>query len=161
MSRKPESIKRGLFADGMWGEIFTEGIMIGMLTLVAFAIGNKFYNLEAGRSMAFVTLSLLELVHSFNIKTEESIFKVGLGKNIYLIGTFIIGAILQTVVVSIPGLEKVFQCIPLTVIQWGIIILISICPIIIMEIQKKLNEFKFGKSIYSYKKIKRKEAFDK
>ena len=49
--------------------------MLGMLTLFAFSIGNYLYNLEVGRTMAFVCLGMLELVHSFNIKSEESIFK--------------------------------------------------------------------------------------
>ena len=76
MNRKPISSKKGLFADGLWSKIFVEGTMIGMLTLFAFSIGNNLYSLEVGRTMAFVSLGMLELVHSFNIKSEESIFKV-------------------------------------------------------------------------------------
>ena len=76
MSRKPICSKKGLFADGLWSKIFIEGTMIGMLTLFAFSIGNNLYGLEVGRTMAFVSLGMLELVHSFNIKSEESIFKV-------------------------------------------------------------------------------------
>ena len=76
MNRKPVDSKKGLFADGLWSKIFTEGIMLGMLTLFAFSIGNNLYSLEVGRTMAFVSLGMLELVHSFNIKSEESIFKV-------------------------------------------------------------------------------------
>ena len=75
MNRKPISSKKGLFADGLWSKIFIEGTMIGMLTLFAFSIGNNLYNLEVGRTMAFVALGMLELVHSFNIKTQESIFE--------------------------------------------------------------------------------------
>ena len=75
MNRKPQNSKKGIFADGLWGKIFVEGAMIGMLNLVAFTIGNSFYGLEIGRTMAFVSLGLLELVHCFNIKSEQSIFK--------------------------------------------------------------------------------------
>lgn len=75
MNRKPQNSKKGIFADGLWGKIFGEGAMIGMLNLVAFTIGNSFYSLETGRTMAFVSLGLLELVHCFNIKSEQSIFK--------------------------------------------------------------------------------------
>ena len=50
--------------------------MLGMLTLFAFSVGNKLYGIEVARTMAFVALGMLELVHSFNIKSEESIFKV-------------------------------------------------------------------------------------
>lgn len=76
MNKKPKDSKKGLFSDGLWGEIFSEGIMIGILTLVAFSLGCKLGGTTVGRTMAFISLGLLELVHSFNIKSEESIFKV-------------------------------------------------------------------------------------
>lgn len=77
MNRKPVDSKKGLFADGLWNKIIVEGIMLGMLTLIAFSIGNKYYGIEVGRTMAFIAIGVLELVHSFNIKSEQSIFKVG------------------------------------------------------------------------------------
>ena len=76
MNRKPRDSKKGIFADGLWSKIFLEGTMLGMLTLFAFSVGNKLYGIEVARTMAFVALGMLELVHSFNIKSEESIFKV-------------------------------------------------------------------------------------
>ena len=151
MNRKPRDSQKSLFADGLWGKIFIEGIMIGMLTLLAFSIGNNLYSIEAGRTMAFVSLGMLELVHSFNIKSEESIFKIGIFENKYLIGAFILGLILQISVVLIPGLAQIFKLVPLTPIQWIYTAVISILPIIIIEAQKKINEIKFGKTIYAYK----------
>lgn len=76
MSKKPRDAKKGIFADGLWSKIFVEGIMLGMLTLFAFSIGNYLFGLEVGRTMAFVSLGMLELIHSFNIKSEQSIFKM-------------------------------------------------------------------------------------
>ena len=75
MNKKPRDSKKSLFADGLWSKIFIEGTMIGMLTLLAFSLGNNLYGVEVGRTMAFVSLGMLELVHCFNIKSEESIFK--------------------------------------------------------------------------------------
>ena len=118
MNRKPESSKRGIFANGLWNKIIVEGIMIGMLTLVAFSIGNKFYGLEVGRTMAFVALGVLELVHSFNIKSEKSIFKVGILENKFLIGSFILGVLIQTIVVIIPTFANIFDLVPLNNTQW-------------------------------------------
>lgn len=146
MNRKPRSSKKGIFADGLWGKIFVEGTMLGLLTLVAFSIGNNMYGLEVGRSMAFVALGMLELVHSFNVKSDESIFKVGLFENRYLVGAFVLGALLQVIVVMVPAFATVFKLVPLNGAQWLITIGISILPIIIMEAQKKLNEVKFGKN---------------
>ena len=104
-----------------------------------------------GRTMAFVTLSMIELVHSINVRTEGSIFKVGIFKNRYLIGAFIIGAVLQIAVISIPGIAEVFSAVPLTASQWLTVTLIAISPIFIMEIQKKINEIKFGRVVYNSK----------
>ena len=148
MNRKPESSKRGIFANGLWNKIIVEGIMIGMLTLVAFSIGNKFYGLEVGRTMAFVALGVLELVHSFNIKSEKSIFKVGILENKFLIGSFILGVLIQTIVVIIPTFANIFDLVPLNNTQWLIVGIISILPIPIMELQKKVNEMKIQNIIY-------------
>lgn len=101
--------------------------------------------------MAFVSLSLLELFHSFNIKSNESIFKVGLLKNKYLIGAFTLGTILQVGVVTI--MPSIFSCTTLTIEQWLVTLAISISPIIIMELQKKINEIKFGKRMYPVEKL--------
>ena len=84
MNRKPNDSKKSIFADGLWEKIFVEGFMIGILTLFAFSLGNKLYGLQVGRTMAFISLSMLELVHSFNVRSEESLFKAGLFKNKYL-----------------------------------------------------------------------------
>lgn len=140
MDKKPRDSKKGIFADGLWQRIITEGTMLGILTLVAFSVGNYLYDIEVGRTMAFVSLGLLELVHSFNIKSEESIFKVGLFENKYLLGAFILGALLQIVVVVIPSVAEVFKLVPLTQVQWMYTFGISILPLIIMEIQKAFNK---------------------
>ena len=149
MNRKPVDSKKGIFSDGLWNKIIIEGIMIGMLTLMAFSIGNKFYSVEVGRTMAFVALGVLELVHSFNIKSEQSIFKIGILENKFLIGSFVLGVFIQTIVVLVPSLANIFKLVSLNQTQWIITLVISILPIPIMEAQKKLNEFKFGKVIYT------------
>ena len=151
MNRKPINSKKGIFADGLWNKIIIEGIMIGMLTLVAFSIGNKYYGIETARTMAFVAIGVLELVHSFNIKSEQSIFKMGILENKFLIGSFLLGIFIQTIVVIVPTLASIFQLVPLNQTQWVITLLISILPIPIMELQKKVNEIKFGKVIYTEK----------
>ena len=139
MQKKPRNSRKSIFADGLWSKIMLEGIMIGMLTLVAFSLGNNLYGLEVGRTMAFVAMAMLELVHSFNVKSEESIFKVGLFENKYLIGAFLLGTILQIAVVMVPALANIFGLVPLETNQWLYTLGISILPIIIIEAQKMLD----------------------
>ncbi len=150
MYKKPREPKKSIFADGLWSKICVEGAMIGMLTLFAFNLGNNLYGLDVARTMAFVVLGLSELVHCFNIKSEESIFKSGIFENKYLIGAFVLGTILQVGVVFVPNLANLFNVVPLDIKQWIYTILISIAPIAIVEIQKKLNEIRFGKVVSSW-----------
>lgn len=149
MNRLPRNPRKSLFADGLWGKITTEGVMIGMLTLLAFSIGNNLYSIEVGRTMAFLSLGILELVHSFNIKGEESIFKTGLFENRYLVGAFVLGTLLQVVVVVISPLAQIFDVVPLNSVQWLMTAIISILPVVIVELQKKFNAYKFGKVVYA------------
>ena len=139
MERKPVNSKKGIFADGLWNKIIVEGIMIGVLTLVAFSIGNKYYSLEVGRTMAFLAIGFLELVHSFNIKNEKSIFDAGIFENKYLLGSFILGIFIQAIVVVLPFLAGIFEVVPLDFTQWIITVGISLIPIPVMELQKMLD----------------------
>ncbi len=148
MERKPRDPRKSIFADGLFGKIISEGLMIGMFTIIAFSIGNKYYGLEVGRTMAFISLGMLELIHSFNIKSEETIFTKKLFNNKYLIGAFILGTILQVGIVFVPVLADLFKLEKLNLVQWGITIIISVMPIIIMEIQKKFDKLKLEKTIF-------------
>ena len=123
--------------------------MIGALTLVSFSIGNKYFGLEVGRTMAFISMGLLELVHSFNVKSDKSIFKTEIFENKFLIGSFILGFIIQTIVVIIPGLAEIFKLTELNSLQWLITLIISFLPIPIIELQKRVNEVKFGNVFYA------------
>ena len=90
----------------------------------------------------------MKLAHSFNIKSEESIFKYSPFENKYLIGAFLLGAFLQVGVALIKPVADVFQLVMLSKEQWLYTILISISPIAIIEIQKKLNTLRKGRIVY-------------
>ena len=153
MNEKPRNQKKSLFADGLWARILLEGGMIGILNLFAFTVGKNMYGLEVGRTMAFVSLGLLELVHCFNIRTDESIFKTGFLQNKYLGLAFIGGVLLQVIVVVVPQFANIFKLTPLTSKQWMYTIGISLMPIVIMELQKLSDELKFGKRIHRETKL--------
>ncbi len=104
--------------------------------------------------MAFISLGLIELIHSFNVKSKESIFKVGIFKNKYLIGAFILGVIMQVGVVSVPVIADKFKLVCLNSNQWIYTILISIFILVIMEIQKLYNQITIKRNqIYTPKKV--------
>jgi Ca2+-transporting ATPase len=162
MLKKPISPKKGMFADGLAIQIVLEGIMIGSLSLLAFVIGFHFYDTPAfyrsllpesggavtpvtyipwvGRSMAFAVLSLSQLFHSFNMRSEHSLAKIGVFTNRKLVYSFLICALLQIVVLTIPALANIFQVVPLSARQWAITLLLSMVPILVVELQKKASE---------------------
>lgn len=160
MQKKPISPQKGMFADGLALQIVFEGIMIGSLALLAFVIGFHFYDAPGlfpslsepnsnglpstyipwvGRTMAFAVLSLSELFHAFNMRSEHSLSEIGLLSNKKLVYSFILGAFLQISVITVPTLAKIFQVVSLTTRQWAIVLLLSIFPIVLIELQKRVN----------------------
>lgn len=141
MSRPPRDSGKGLFSGGMWPAIILEGMMIGALALLSFITGVKlFRSLTVGRTMAFATLSLSELIHAFNMRSEGSVIKAGLFKNIYLVLSFILGVILEVAVITIPQAASIFGVTPLGAAGWVIVALLSLMPLVIVEVQKRFNE---------------------
>ncbi len=140
MDGRKGGAKGGLFTKNTWIRICIEGMMIGSLALLAFAIGNIFFDekdgLSVGRTMSFCVLSLSQLVHAFNMRSEHSIFKEGIFANKYLIYALIMGVILQVGVVMVPPLSIIFKVTPLNSFQWAITAILSLMPIFIVEFDK-------------------------
>ena len=161
MRKKPVSPEKGMFADGLAFRIIVEGIMIGSLALVAFVIGYHSYDMQSlinnissqeitnnmsatyipwvGRTMSFAVLSLSQLFHSFNMRSEHSLSEVGLFGNRKLVYSFLICGFLQIAVISFAPLASIFQVVPLNLRQWAIVLLLSMSPIVIVELQKNFN----------------------
>ena len=153
MKERPRSPKESLF-KGTGPFIFFNGFIIGILTLIAFTIGIKdsmgvsgFFPLmpenisdEAltiGRTMAFIVLSMSQLVHSLNLRNpKKSIFQIGLFTNKFLIFSMLIGLALQAAVISIPPIAAIFKVTLIPVSLLFTVILLSLVPLIINEIIK-------------------------
>ncbi len=143
MDGRVKKSKTGIFTKDRWTRISIEGMMIGSLALLSYAIGTVVFGKEIiGSTMAFATLSISQLVHAFNLKTEKSIFSINLFNNPYLIGSLIIGIFLQVAVIMVPTLSNIFKVVPLNSIQWLVVIVLCIMPIVIVEIEKLLTRKK-------------------
>ncbi|MGN0537593.1 MAG: calcium-translocating P-type ATPase, PMCA-type [Acutalibacteraceae bacterium] len=140
MERPPNNSKKGMFSGGLWSNIIIEGCFIGALAFLAFTIGRVFFDGNTvpivGRTMTFAVLSLSQLVHSFNIRSEKSIFSTKLFGNMKLIGAFFIGASMQIAVISLPFCSSVFKTTPLSSVQWLIVLILSLMPLLISETEK-------------------------
>lgn len=136
MKEPPRPADKSIFADGLWLTIILEGAMIGALALLAFVIGAVNFDIVTARTMAFSVLSISQLVHAFNMRSEHSVFSIGIFSNKYLVGAFVIGLILQCSVISITPLAALFKVTPLSNPQWMTVAALSAAPLIIVELQK-------------------------
>lgn len=151
MSRKPRNTKDGIFAGGMGIDIAWQGIMVTALTLIAYLCGTKMAGTtdgtlihQNGMTMAFLTLSMAEIFHSFNMRSRrESLFKLG-KPNYYLIGAMAISLVLSTAVIYIPFLRTAFDFAHIDAKEYFLSLLLAVLVIPIVEIAKlierKLNK---------------------
>ena len=152
MKRKPVKPGKGIFTKGMTWRVVYQGIMIGLLTLIAFMIGlgstKEPINgltldeskIEVGQTMAFITLALSELAHVFNIRNnKKSIFKTGIFDNMKLIWAVLASAALMLVILIIPALRTIFSIPLLPTANIIELICLILAPIVIVEIFKLLK----------------------
>jgi len=81
-------------------------------------------------------LSLSQLVHAFNMRSEHSLTRVSLGSNPYLVGAFFVGCFLQAGVIMIEPMAAVFQVCPLTWLEWMIVAGLALVPLPVVELEK-------------------------
>jgi P-type Ca2+ transporter type 2C len=145
MENGPASADKNLFADGLGERIAFEGIMIGALALMAFGAGrilSDSMQQETAMTMAFAVLSLSQLVHAFNMRSEKSIFRIHLFSNKFLCLAFVIGTLMQAAVISIPTLAQIFSAVPLNGLQWAVVAGLSLVPIVFVEFEKAVLKTK-------------------
>ena len=147
MRRKPIPANIGIFTKGRIFRVGYQGLMIGVLTLLAYRIGihEDPSNVVIGQTMAFAVLSLSQLVHVFNIRSKtQSIFKTGILSNMYLVYAVLISFVMMIGVLFIPFLQKIFKVVTLSPRDILIVIGLSFMPIIIVELFKlfKINALK-------------------
>ena len=143
MNEKPRSKKEGFFANGYAWKICVEGIIIGTVTLIAYIIGH-FSGLEnahsLGQTMAFLTLSSTQLFHAYNVKSHHSVFSLKSYKNKFMNFAFIVGFALQILVIYTPGVQELFEFVPLSFKYFIICIGLSLVMVVIMEITKFIKK---------------------
>lgn len=134
MDKKPRDSKKSIFKGGLGLKIFYQGLLIGILTFIAYLIGYYIAGEITAQTMAFMVLSLSQLTHALNARNETvSIFKLKISKP--LIIALIISFSLQ-MLVYLPFLRGLFNITSLSALNWLIVIGLSLMPLIIVEIQK-------------------------
>lgn len=142
MKREPRSSKDGIFANGLGFDVAWQGVMVTVVTLAAYFVGmhlaqgtEEFVH-QNGMTMAFLTLSMAEIFHSFNMRSRrESIFAMK-NQNKYLLGAMVLSLILTTVVIYVPFLANMFDFAAISALEYFISMLLAISVIPIVEIVK-------------------------
>ena len=156
MNRKPRDPKESFFAEGAGMRAIVGGILIGILTLVAFYLGIIHSGdvpikeakegteiVTYGRTMAFIVLTFSQLFYSLSMRnSKKTIFEVGFFGNIFLIISIIISIILQVLLISIPPIAEMFKVTALDPSHWEMVIGLSLIPFAINEIIKVVTRGK-------------------
>ena len=145
MEQPPRPADRGLFDRSFSLRLAWQGLMVGGLTLAAYFLG--FTRLAApglegavANTMAFATLTLCQLFHAFNVRSEDrSLLEQGLLSNPAMNKAFLAGASMQLAVLLFPPLQSVFSVVPMDGGQWLTVLLLAAAPIPICELAKALG----------------------
>lgn len=151
MKRKPRSAADGIFANGMLFDVIFQGVIITILTLLAYAVGHyiesgrwEFVNSADGTTMAFLTLSMVQIFHSFNMRSRRvSIFRMS-HQNKFLWLSMIASYLGTTAVIYVPFLSNAFGFESISVKEYGVAMGLAIMIIPIVEIVKAVKRAASG-----------------
>ena len=142
MDRKPKPKNEGIFAHGLGICVVLQGFMFAILTLIGFNVGENFTgSIDGGQTLAFMVLALSQVIQSYNMRSEHSIFKIGVFSNKKLNGAALI-SILSVLLVMFTPLRVAFGLIAL---PWQLYLLgigLILVPVLVMECSKAFGLIK-------------------
>ncbi len=145
MEEKPRSASEPLFTRAFSLRLAWQGLMVGLLTLAAYWLGEYVLSDPAladatANTMAFATLTFCQLFHAYDVRSEtQSIARVGLLTNPAMNKAFLVGMALQLAVLLAPPLQAVFQVCALSGVEWLVVLGLSLTPLIICELEKAIR----------------------
>ncbi|MBO5036291.1 MAG: calcium-translocating P-type ATPase, PMCA-type [Clostridia bacterium] len=143
MERKPKPKDEGIFANGLGIRIVLQGMMFAALTLIGFYIGKTVTgDIKGGQTLAFMVLALSQVVHSFNMRSDKSIFKIGPFGNKTLNLAALASIVLMAVVMFVPVIGNAFGLIMLPGYLYLVGLGLIFVPMIVMEIAKAIGLIK-------------------
>ncbi len=148
MARPPRDKREGIFSGGLGIDVAYQGVMVGILTLAAYFIGHAmelapgvgywehFASSPDGMTMAFLTMSMAEIFHSYNMRSERgSIFNIK-GHNKWLFGAMIFSFVATALVIYVPFLRNLFGFTSISFAEYAIAIGLALLTIPTVEIVK-------------------------
>ncbi len=145
MDQKPRPAEENLFSPAFSLRLTLQGAMVGLLTLGAYFLGEYVLSdpgeaYQAANTMAFATLTLCQLFHAFDVRSEsQSLFHIGVFSNPAMNKAFLVGLGLQLSVLCFPPFQAVFQTVPLNPLEWAVVLTLSVTPVVVCELAKALR----------------------
>lgn len=142
MDHKPKQKNEGIFANGLGVKVVLQGVMFAIITLVGFVIGEKVTGtIEGGQTMAFTVLSLTQVLQAYNMRSDHSIFKIGVFTNHKLNWSSLISVLLVALVLFTP-VRIAFGLVLLEPWLYLVALGLIVAPTIVMELSKALGIIK-------------------
>ena len=153
MQRPPRHRKESIFADGLGFGIAFQGLIIAAVTVFSYFIGHRMESgawgiaeSPAGMTMAFLTLSMVEIFHSFNMRSRHaSLFSLK-KQNMWLWGTLAFSLLITAAVIFVPFLNKAFSFTPITLAEYLTAMALALVVIPIVEIEKAIRRWTMRKN---------------
>ena len=140
MNEKPRPKNQSILTKKVLTNICVEGIVIGVMTMIAFYVG-FLRNAEVASTMAFSTLCLSRLVHGFNCKSDKPVwFTKKMWNNKSMIGAFFVGFVLLNAVLLVPALQGIFAVAPLTIAELLTVYGLSLGTFVVVQILKMIRK---------------------
>ena len=139
LDEKPREANAPLLDKKLSGRILMEGMLIAIVTMVAFYLGYSKGDAGLGSTMAFSTLCLGRLFHGFNCRGNGSVIKLGITKNMFSIYAFLLGTALLYMVLLVPSFHEMFAVSDLSITNFGEITLLAFIPTLIIQMLKYIK----------------------
>lgn len=149
MSRPPRNSKDGIFSGGVGFDIFYQGLFVTGLTLAAYFIGHyieagvwEITNSPDGMTMAFLTMSMCEIFHSLNMRSQRgsTVAMTFRGShNMYLFGSCLLSLLMTTVVIYVPFLANAFDFQTIDLMEYAVALALAFAIIPLVEIVKAIE----------------------
>ncbi len=146
MTKPPKPKNEGIFANGLGVKVVLQGFMFAILSLIGFVIGGgfdfttwQFADIEKGRTMAFMVLAFSQVLQSYNMRSDLSLFKIGPFTNKNLNLASLASLLMVACVLFIPGVNSAFGLVMLEPVKYLIAAGLIVVPVVIMEISKLIS----------------------
>ena len=142
MDHPPRGLGEGIFSGGTGADVLYQGILIALLTLVSYFIADIWHGHGAAMTAAFLTMSMCEIFHAYNMRSQrQSIFTLG-SSNKVLWGAMALSLALTLIIIYVPGAAKVFSLEALSIRELAVSLGLSVTIIPLVEAVKAVQRLR-------------------